>query len=104
MKVNIPREIKIGAHRYSIAYDDKLEERGKKIGFSDITNGIILIEPRQMDSAKSDVLIHEVLHIINFFFTSGHLEEETLQCLSTGLSCVLDSLGIEFDWSLIESQ
>ena len=101
MKIKVPREIKIGAHRYSIAYDDKLEERSKKIGFADITNGLILIEPKQMDSAKGDVLIHEILHIVDFFFANKTLDEGTIQGLTTGLLSVLDNLGIEFDWSAI---
>ena len=104
LKIKVPKQIKIGVHRYSIAYDDKLEERSKKIGFADITNGIILIEPKQMDSAKSDVLIHEILHIVDFYYANKSLEEDVISGLATGLLSLLDGIGVELDWSEIEGQ
>ena len=102
MKIKVPREIKVGAHSYKVSYDAKLEERSKKIGFTDITNGIILIEPQQMNSAKLDVLIHELLHPIDFYYCAKTLTEEQVIGITTGLVNILDGLGIEFDWSDIK--
>ena len=103
--MKVPRRISIGAHSYSISYDSKLEERHKKLGLIDITNGIILIEPKQINSAKTDTLLHELLHVINFYYCNRSIDEDYIQYFATGLSNLLHGLGLELDWDdIIEEE
>ena len=102
MKVTIQPRIKISAHTFKVNYGSGLEERHRKTGFCDLTNGVILIEPKQMDSAKLDVLVHELLHIIDYYFANKMLAEDQVAMLVAGIVALLDGLNLEFDWSLIK--
>ena len=55
-----------------------------------------------MDSAKLDVLVHELLHIIDYYFANKILHEDQVAMLVAGIVALLDGLNLEFDWSLIK--
>ena len=102
VKVKIPQKIKIGAHTYAIKLSDTLESRGNKLGYTDITNGLIEIEKKQCETSKLDTLIHEALHSVNFYFCNKTLGEDVVEGIANAVTIFLTDLGIEFDWELIK--
>ena len=102
MKVKVPKQIKIGAHTYSVCYKQFL---GKDMGFrGTIEHRLqeIWIDPDNPESQKAETLIHEVLHLIGSVFSTG-LDDSNVDRIAEGfLELLANNLGIEFDWSDIK--
>lgn len=102
MKRKIQKKHKIGGQWFTIAYDPELEQRHGKLGQVDISRGHIWIAPDQSDESKMITLVHECLHILGSAFTGTPWTEANIASLDTGITIMLQDLGIEFDWSEIE--
>ena len=102
MKVQIPPKLQVGAHWYELRFDQGLEQEGVT-GSANHIKQVISINPARSDSARLEVLIHELIHAIVRIYgnNSPRLEEDTVNTLSEGLCQVCSQFDIELDWSLI---
>ena len=102
MKIRIPNKIKVGGHWIGIFYEKKLFDNHGKYGQSRFPENEIALQDRDMvNSRKSQTLIHELLHFVDFVYNNCNLEENTVNALATGIHALLVDLGVEFDFSEI---
>ncbi len=103
MIVKIPKDIRVGAHRYRVEYNSLLwHEEGLK-GCANHLKQFIQIDPVLAPSQKLVTLFHEINHIINNVY-SCKLDEDEINKMAEGWADLLMYLGIEFDWSLIKEK
>lgn len=104
IKVEVPRSVKIGMHRYRI----RLEQTGDledEARYGDINHRTLVIQVNSYrhDSQRAEALLHEFVHAVDNAFLNNALVEKEVHILAQGLSQMLfDGLGIELDWSLHE--
>ncbi len=95
-----PKEIKVGGHRYKVVYNDPSIRYSDNLkGYHDPNYKIIKVDPGlPTESDKTEVLIHEVLHAINYVYLANEITEKELDALGQGVFQVLSDLGLEIDW------
>ena len=83
----LPERLKIGGHWYEISQVANLEyERGMRADISHIPK-IIQIDAAAPtgDSRTSEILLHEIIHGVNWVYNDNALDEETVSRLTEGL-------------------
>jgi len=103
MKVKITSPIQVGGHWYKIIRDGKIDDFGH-LGDINYRTQTITIDPNKPTSQQEESLIHELHHLVNQVYCNGRLEESDVDPLSEGIYQALKQLGIEFDWSDIETE
>jgi len=102
LKVKVPEELPMGAHRYK-TYLSEWAEKHDRSGAVVHDKLQIFIAPGAEPSVLMESYSHELVHIIGRVFCV-HLDEREVDSLAEGLTQFLrDGLGIEFDWSNIET-
>jgi len=66
--------------------------------------GRIALDNTLPPSGRTETLLHELIHCVNKVYLNGNLGEDVVSALAEGLNQVLPQLGIEFDWSELESE
>ena len=99
MQIKIPKVIEVGAHPYTIKYDDELVEEEGLLGKHEHKKLTITIYPNQLPTNKMTTFIHEHLHATSLVFCRDHVPEEMVLGLAEGMTQLFTQLGIEFDWS-----
>ena len=102
MKIKVPKRIKLGAYCYDLGYESNLATDKHFCGTIRFQRLKINIEPNMPESVKNVTLLHELFEGISDMYRCG-LEDENCERLAQGMADFLfNSLGIEFDWSLIQ--
>ena len=104
MKVKIPREIKIGAHTYSIGYDSNLHCDEGRYGNCNHRTQEIKVWSSNPPSLMDECLIHEVIHIGELCYRLDISDSDIDRIAHLILEFLTRNLGIEFDWELIKNQ
>ena len=100
MKIKVPREIKIGAKQVTIKFEDNLADHHDKVGQARYYTGEIVLQKRGVrDSILMGNFLHELTHWIDHTYNSLQLNETQTEALANGIHILLDSLGVELDWS-----
>lgn len=63
--MKIPKKIKIGPHTYKIKYQKGMSKNHSVLGQTRMLDGVIAIDPEQIQTQLEDTFIHEILHAIN---------------------------------------
>jgi len=100
MKIKVPKSIRIGAHNYSVAYRENMKLDDNWRGACNQRTAEILIDPIGGETINRSFL-HEVTHMIDFNYEIN-LHEDDVSRLAHGIAELLESLGIELDWSDIK--
>ncbi len=95
IKIKPPKKLKIGSFVYKVKFEDDLMLTQGNSGEHRPHYLVITID-RKVKS-KTPVFLHESLHAINDNYVL-HLDEDTIDALSHGVSEVLDNLGIAIVW------
>ena len=103
MKVKIPKEVKFLTHTYKIRFDSmELNSQGASGLTRHLYQDIILDRDHTAKSETDQIFLHEYIHIIERH-TGMKLDDSNIERITEGLAELLfTSLGVEFDWSLIE--
>ena len=72
MQIKIPKVIEVGAHPYTIKYDDELVEEEGLLGKHEHKKLTITIYPNQLPTNKMTTFIHEHLHATSLVFCRDH--------------------------------
>ena len=81
--------IKVGGKIYSVAYDPKLEHRGR-VGEIDYRLCEISISPDLGKQQETDVLIHEAIHgMLDFMGEDGANNEGTVTRIASGIMVLI---------------
>lgn len=100
MKVKIPREIKVcGVYPYKINYNPHIRDDEGYAGFINFRTEEITILPHLASRAKDEDLLHELIHAFENAYHFSITEEVNHRIAEGFLDFMLNSLGIEFDWS-----
>ena len=103
MKIKIPREIRVGAHKYKVVYWPDLGVDENLCGVSRHRKTVIGVDPVYNPTQQVQILLHETLHAIDRIY-GCELSEGNIDRIAEGLTDVLvDSFDVEFDWSDITS-
>ncbi len=103
MKIKLPKQIRIGAHTYTIRLNPDIHTDDRELGCVRHYHQLIEISPFTADSEKDECLLHEINHIIDRNYNQ-HLTEDNIDCMAQGMTELLrNNLEIEFDWSDIEA-
>ena len=105
MKIKIPKHIKLLTHSYKIRFDTKALTSAGTCGLTRHLYQDIIIDKASLPPSEVDqVFLHELLHVIERHFIVK-LDDADIDRIAEGLAVILfDNLGIEFDWSEIESE
>ncbi len=100
-KVQIPNQITIGCHTYSIYFSNVVDADGHD-GTTQHRLQQIWLAPTLSESRRYIALLHEVLHIICNTYCV-RLSEDNIDALSEGFGqFLLGNLEVKFDWSRIK--
>jgi hypothetical protein len=95
IKIKQPKKLKIGSYVYKVKVEDDLMLTQGNSGEHRPHYMEIAIDKKV--KSKTPVFLHESLHAINDNYVL-HLDEDTIDALSHGVSEVLDNLGIAIVW------
>jgi hypothetical protein len=101
MKVSIPNSIVIGAYQPQIVIKENLRDDGYNGSYNTRT-GELNVEAVIFGEMRDRVFLHEILHVIAQNY-EVQLDESDITRLANGLLEFLLNLGIEFDWSEVET-
>lgn len=101
MKLLIQPKIQVGAHTYSIRFNEDLKDDGDYARVNHRTQ-VIEINPLRPKSQIYESYIHEMLHIINNVYVDAELSERQISGISEGLAQVMLQFDIEPDLRLIK--
>lgn len=92
--MNIPSEVKIGAHTYKVIREDYDGDNDARFGHCYPRKLTIFIDDRASQSQQEETFFHEVLHAIcdqirAFPKDDGELEERVVQGLAHGIYQVI---------------
>jgi len=100
-KVQIPNQITIGCHKYSLYFSNVIDADGHD-GTTQHRLQQIWIAPKLPESRLCVALLHEVLHNICEAYCV-RINENEVDALAEGLGqFLLNNLEIKFDWSKIK--
>ena len=101
MKVKVPKEIQIGCHSYKVFLKDK--STSDFDGDTYHLKEVIRVREDLPPTARGTTFLHEALHVIDQVYSFG-MNEHNLDLLAEGLGQLLYAdLGIELDWSDIQT-
>ena len=100
--MKVPTTVQVGGHVYQIRLDPTLTDDHDS-GQVNYRTQVIRIHPGRSQSEMRETLVHEILHVVNGVYCAGVLTEPSISGLGEGLNQVLAQLGIEFDWSGVET-
>lgn len=104
MRIKVPKEIKVGLHKYSVSYRANLYVDERCFGDENCRTLKIRIEPAVATSVKCITFLHEVLHAIDRNYSTA-LPDGDLDRMASGIAEFLkDNFDIEFDWSDIKEE
>lgn len=88
MKVEIPKQVKVGPHQVSIAFVGELEDC---FGDYDKHKERIRVDTNISDTQIADTLLHEILHAVHYIYgiKDEHEEEQIVTVTATALSQVI---------------
>lgn len=96
--IKVPRKIKIGTHTYKVIYDRSIRTDDDRIGETNHRTQVIKIWPEAPLSMKNECLLHELIHIAEYYFRV-HIEDADIDRIAEGMCDFLfNNLGIEFIW------
>ena len=104
MKVKIQSPIQVGGHGYKIVFSNKTgdDDDWGQLNHKDL---IIRLNPKLKNvSVLRQTLIHELDHAVDWVYVSRELQERQIYNISQGWNQIFDQLGIEFDFSDIETE
>ena len=93
--MKIPKQVKIGGHIFTVLYPYSFRERTDQSGQCDWDFMQIKIaeqdrnEPKKAQTRIEEILIHEVLHAIDWVYNGNSLTETTTDQLAQGLYQVI---------------
>jgi len=91
--MRLPKVIKIGGHVFEVKRVKRCEDDAD--GFYDLTKQLITIDEENR-KYEGQVLLHEVLHAIDYVYNNAILTEEQVERLSQGLYDFLRNNKIEW--------
>ena len=98
MKVKIPKQIKIGVHTYTISFNPYLLGDSRRHGEANHRKETIDIQSDNPDNLKLETLIHEIIHIAEFYYRVDISDPDIDRIAEVITEFIVDNLGIEFDW------
>jgi len=101
IKIKVPGEIKIGTHTYKIMFDRAIRTDDDRIGEANHRTQIIKIWTEAPLSMKNEALLHELIHIAEYYFRVRIDDADIDRIAQCMCDFLFNNLGIEFDWSLI---
>jgi len=101
MKVSVPDEIKIGSFRYAIRLFPKVYRDHSLLGQHMADDLLVKVSSEIEGDVRNEAFWHELLHGISLTYKCG-LEEENVDRIAQGINQVMQSFGIELDWSDLE--
>jgi len=104
VKVRIPREIKVGAHTYSIGFSPHLHCDEARYGNCNHRTQEIQLWAESPPSLRDESLIHEVIHIGELCYRIDVSDSDIDRIAHLILEFLVRNLGIEFDWSEISKE
>ena len=102
MKIKVPKLVQVGGHWYGIIFDEGQRDDGHA-ATTVWRKQRMAIDPSLPESGKVESLVHEIIHLVNQVYCHQELREQDVDPLSEGLYQVFSQLGIELDWSGIET-
>lgn len=103
MKIKIPKQIKIGVHPYRVEFSKTLRADEGLSGIAQHRTQVIGIEDILPKSQTDVVFLHEIVHIISRHYNCNIDEADTDRIAQGMAELLFNNLGIEFDWSEIQS-
>ncbi len=102
MKVKIPKNIRVGSLTGRVEFKENLKVDDGWRGDYNQRTGILSIDP-QCGEGINATFLHEVIHLIDLNYECD-LNEVNISRIANGVYEFLKyNLGIEFDWSEIET-
>jgi hypothetical protein len=105
MILKIPPEIQVGAHTIRIRWSDRVLDAVPAPGQESCREQIIRLHHRQTKTAAFEALLHEVDHIVSYYYgIEAGDSEAAIMARAAGFAQVLLSMGIEPDFSAIPDE
>ena len=97
MKIKVPKQVKIGAHTYSVWLNPNLMSDDRTHGQINHRIERIIIQKDDPDMLKTETLIHEIIHLGEFCYRIP-IEDADIDRIAEVILQFLDQLGIKFSW------
>ena len=100
MKIKVPKNIKMGIHKYSVSFNRGLADDVERVcGLTDFEDMAIGIYPLKSQSRRDVILLHEIIHTGEEAFHFLIDEQTNFRIAECMMTFLKENLNIEFDWS-----